>query len=106
MVRRKRGHRFRVYYATNISLFFLCFPVKTSVGTETLLVKIHRKPRIDTLTKALTTERLRKLARDEYKISQAIWQAFGEENSPLCIPVQYLGFIEKWNALLMRRGGA
>lgn len=83
--------------------FFIRFPVKTSIGTETLLVKIHRKPRIDTLTKALTTERLRKLARDEYKISQAIWQAFAEENSPLCIPVQYLGFIEKWNALLMRQ---
>ena len=83
--------------------FFISFPVKTSIGIQTLLVKIHRKPHIGTLTDALTTERLRKLARDEYEISQVIWQAFAEENSPVCIPVQYLGFIEKWNALLMRR---
>jgi hypothetical protein len=83
--------------------FFIRFPVTTSMGTQTLLVKIHRKPRIDTLTEALTTERLRKLARAEYEISQVIWQAFAEENSPDCMPVQYLGFIEKWNALVMRQ---
>jgi len=83
--------------------FFISFPVRTSAGMQTLLVKIHRKPEISTLADALTTERLQKLARDEYEISQVIWQAFAEENSPVCIPVQYLGFIEKWNALLMRR---
>lgn len=83
--------------------FFIGFPVKTSIGIQTLLVKIHRKPQIGTLTDALTTERLRKLARNEYEISQVIWQAFAEENSPVCIPVHYLGFIEKWNALLMRQ---
>jgi thiamine kinase-like enzyme len=83
--------------------FFIAFPVKTSIGLQTLLVKIHRKPQIGTLTDALTTERLRKLARDEYEISQVIWQAFAEENSPVCTSVQYLGFIEKWNALLMRQ---
>jgi tRNA A-37 threonylcarbamoyl transferase component Bud32 len=88
---------------TNPYSFFIGFPVKTSVGIQTLLVKIHRKPHIGTLTDALTTERLRKIARDEYEISQVIWQAFAEENSPVCIPVQYLGFIEKWNALLMRK---
>lgn len=88
---------------TNPYSFFVGFTVKTSIGIQTLLVKIHRKPRIATLTDAVTTERLRKIARDEYEISQLIWQAFAEENSPVCIPVQYLGFIEKWNALLMRK---
>ena len=88
---------------TNLYSFFIGFPVKTSIGVQTLLVKIHRKPQIATLTEALTTERLRKIARAEYEISQVIWQAFVEESSPVCIPVQYLGFLEKWNALLMRK---
>lgn len=88
---------------TNPYSFFIGFPVKTCIGVQTLLVKIHRKPQIATLTDALTAERLRKIARDEYEISQVIWQAFVEESSPVCIPVQYLGFIEKWNALLMRK---
>jgi hypothetical protein len=88
---------------TNPYSFFVGFAVKTATGIQTLLVKIHRKPWIATLADAVTTERLRKIARDEYEISQLIWQAFAEENSPVCIPVQYLGFIEKWNALLMRK---
>jgi len=88
---------------TNPYSFFIGFPVKTSGGIQTLLVKIHRKPYVATLRDALTTERLRKIARDEYEISQLIWQAFADENSPVCIPVQYLGFMEKWNALLMRK---
>ena len=88
---------------TNPYSFFIGFPVKTSIGIQTLLVKIHRKPQIVTLPDALTTGRLRKIARAEYEISQVIWQAFTEENSPVCISVQYLGFMEKWNALLMRK---
>jgi thiamine kinase-like enzyme len=88
---------------TNPYSFFIGFSVKTSIGIQTLLAKIHRKPQIATLADALTTERLRKIARNEYEISQLILQAFTEENSPVCIPVQYLGFIEKWNALLMRK---
>jgi hypothetical protein len=87
---------------TNPYSFFIGFPVKTAVGIQTLLVKIHRKPQISTLSDALAAERLRKLARAEYEVSQVIWQAFAEEDSAVCIPVQYLGFIEKWNALVMR----
>ncbi|MGZ9164172.1 MAG: phosphotransferase [Anaerolineales bacterium] len=88
---------------TNPYSFFIGFPVKTSAGIQTLLAKIHRKPQIGTLFDAIASGRLRKLARAEYKISQIIGQAFTEENSSVCIPVQYLGFIEKWNALLMRK---
>jgi len=82
--------------------FFIGFPIKTSTGDQTLLVKIHRKPNIATLAEALTTNRLRELARNEYEMSQMIWRVFEEENSPDCQAVQYLDHLEEWNALLMR----
>ena len=83
--------------------FFIGFPVKTSAGRQTLLAKIPRKPTLNTLTDALAAKGLQKIARDEYETSRVIRHAFEEENSPVCMYVEYLGFLEKWNALLMRQ---
>jgi thiamine kinase-like enzyme len=110
------SHRIQEWYGANAVLdstsitlrkypysFFIGFLIKTSASDQTLLVKIHRKPMIHTLAEASATERLQKLARNEYEISQMIWRAFEEESSPDCEVVQYLDYWEEWNALLMRQ---
>ena len=83
--------------------FFLSFPVQTMNGEDTLLAKIHRKPHIVTLNDALTTGWLKPIAHDEYEMAQQIWRAFEAENSSAFTAVEPLGFMDEWNAILMRK---
>jgi len=83
--------------------FFISYPVETPRGEQTLLAKIHRKPDMPTVQDALAADWLRPIARDEYEMTRLIQRAFEEENSPVCAAVQPLGFMDEWNAILMRK---
>ncbi len=83
--------------------FFINFPIQTPGGEQTLFAKIHRKPHMASLDEALAADWLKPMARDEYEMTRVIWRAFEDEDSPVCAAVQPLGFMDEWNAILMRK---
>ncbi len=83
--------------------FFLSIPVMRNADRQTLLAKIKRQPDVETLSEAVAIERLRKPARDEFEMTQKIWDAFVIENSHGCTAVRPVGYLEQWNAVVMEK---
>ena len=83
--------------------FFISFRVQLGRSTQTLLLKIHRKPHIKSLSESLRSDVMKKSARDEFEMTKVIWRAFNDENSPNLSTVQPFEYLAEWNAIAMRK---
>ncbi len=66
-----------------------------------LLVKIPRKPYIDSPADAISVPQLREVARAEYNLAVATARVFEQASDPHCAAVPTLDYLEEWNAVVM-----
>ncbi len=81
--------------------FFLHIPLSTHAKSVTLLAKIKRQPKIESIADALAIERLKKPAQDEYEMTKKIYATFEQQNCAACTAVKPLAYLPQWNALVM-----
>ena len=79
---------------------FLRFPVGNSGSVQAVLVKLPRRPEWRTLQEAVSSDKLREAAREEYEILCSAWQAFTPHDTPGCCAIRPLAYLGQWNAIV------